>query len=60
MAESGAVPDAYAQEMQAFMHNAAAEPPRPKDAVRAIWRAVADTDSLLRLPDGRDAEVAAA
>jgi len=64
MSEGGAAPEIYtpftAQVMQAVMDNAAAEPTRPEDVVRAIWRAVTDADSPLRLPAGRDAEDLAA
>lgn len=48
------------QVMTDIQENAAQEPTRPEDVVQAVWRAVTDLDSPLRLPAGRDAEALAA
>ncbi|MCV0425387.1 MAG: SDR family oxidoreductase [Roseibium sp.] len=46
--------------MSAFKENAAKEPTRPEDVVKAVWRAVTDANCPLRLPAGSDAEALAA
>ncbi len=64
MAEAHDAPEAYTplveEVMSALTENAAKEPTRPEDVVQAIWRAVTDPDSPLRLPAGSDAEALAA
>ncbi|MCP1198677.1 SDR family oxidoreductase [Notoacmeibacter sp. MSK16QG-6] len=64
MADAADAPEVYKpfveESLANLQENASREPTRPEQVVRAIWRAVTDTDAPLHIPAGDDAEALAA